>query len=458
MVGQPYSKNKSLGLEAEVLENAFQLIGELLQLRIRHHFGDGEAQPDQWIEDINFQVTAEPLLNVLDPKRSDPLRFEEFIIISLALLPHLRPGYLNGIISAVLTQAGDFPEMGGVRQKDQRDLFPTGETAIFLIAGTDLTRRFELLPLFNIDHWLYRESILRLEVHNQYQVRMTGRLLFDPDKIELLTSGKISRPAMSAHFPAQYISTQLDWNDLVLNQKTRDQIEELQRWIHHNHILMEDWQMSKRLKPGYRALFYGPPGTGKTLTATLLGKYTERDVFRIDLSMIISKFIGETEKNLSTLFDKAQNKNWILFFDEADALFGKRTNVRDAHDKYANQEVSYLLQRIENYPGLVILASNFKSNIDEAFSRRFQSIIHFPMPRANERQQLWQKAFPPKAELAPDIDFRHLARQYELTGSNIMNVVQYSCLFALEQPNHQIQLTYILDGIRKEFAKDGKIV
>src|SRR5690606_11585436 len=129
------------------------------------------------------------------------------------------------------------------------------------------------------------------------------------------------------------------------------------------------WDMRQLIKPGYRTLFYGPPGTGKTLTAMLLGKEFQRNVFRIDLSQVVSKYIGETEKNLEKIFQRAANKEWILFFDEADALFGKRTSVKDAHDRYANQEVSYLLQRVEDFPGLVILASNYKNNIDKAFVR-----------------------------------------------------------------------------------------
>ena len=139
--------------------------------------------------------------------------------------------------------------------------------------------------------------------------------------------------------------------------------------------------MKKVLKPGFKALFHGLPGTGKTLTAMLIGKKTGLDIYRVDLSQMVSKYIGETEKNLAKVFDKAEHKNWILFFDEGDALFGKRTNTKDAHDRYANQQVSYLLQRIEEYDGLVILATNLKNNIDDAFLRRFQSIIHFPMAR-----------------------------------------------------------------------------
>ena len=164
-------------------------------------------------------------------------------------------------------------------------------------------------------------------------------------------------------------------------------------WIQKNKIIMDDWGMRKKIKPGYRALFYGPPGTGKTLTASLMGRATGRDVYKIDISMVSSKWVGETEKNLARIFDIAENKDWILFFDEADSIFGKRTNTGSAQEKHANQEVSYLLQRAEEYPGIVILASNLKGNIDEAFIRRFQSMIHFKMPSVNERFRLWNKAF-----------------------------------------------------------------
>jgi SpoVK/Ycf46/Vps4 family AAA+-type ATPase len=197
--------------------------------------------------------------------------------------------------------------------------------------------------------------------------------------------------------------------------------------------IMVEWGMRKKLKPGYRAMFHGPPGTGKTLTACLLGKYTNREVYRIDLSMIVSKYIGETEKNLSKIFEQAEHKNWILFFDEADALFGKRTKVEDAHDRYANQEVSYLLQRIEDFEGIIILASNFITNIDDAFTRRFQTVINFPMPRPGERLDLWKKAIPEAVTLGEDISLHSIAGKYEISGGAMMNVVRYCLLMTLRR-------------------------
>jgi SpoVK/Ycf46/Vps4 family AAA+-type ATPase len=214
----------------------------------------------------------------------------------------------------------------------------------------------------------------------------------------------------------------------------------------------------KKLKSGYLALFYGPSGTGKTLTATLLGKYTGKDVFRIDLSRVVSKYIGETEKNLAKLFDKAEHKNWILFFDEADALFGKRTDIRDAHDKYANQEVAYLLQRIESYNGLVILATNQRGNIDDAFARRFQTIIHFPVPRPDERYQIWCKAFPSQIKIADDIDWRQVAAHFELTGAGIINVTHYCVVEALADQSLGIDFKRLEAAILREYIKDGKVV
>jgi SpoVK/Ycf46/Vps4 family AAA+-type ATPase len=219
---------------------------------------------------------------------------------------------------------------------------------------------------------------------------------------------------------------------------------------------MNEWGLKTRLKKGYRVLFHGPPGTGKTLTANLLGNYTDRDVYKIDLSMVVSKYIGETEKNLENLFARAEAKKWILFFDEADALFGKRTGVRDAHDKYANQEVSYLLQRMEDFEGLIVLASNMKNNIDDAFIRRFNAVIRFSLPSEDDRALIWKKSFPQHIGFSDDMNIPDLVKKYELSGGNIINIVQYSCLKALENNKRQISLNDVLNGIKREMHKEGK--
>jgi SpoVK/Ycf46/Vps4 family AAA+-type ATPase len=237
----------------------------------------------------------------------------------------------------------------------------------------------------------------------------------------------------------------------------QNEVIEIRAWLRHGDTLMNDWGLNRVIKPGYRSLFFGPPGTGKTLTATLLGKYTELDVYRIDLSMIVSKYIGETEKNLANIFDQAMNKRWILFFDEADALFGKRTATSSSNDRYANQEVSYLLQRIEDYPGVIILATNLKSNIDEAFARRFQSMIYFSMPAPEERLRLWQAAFSAQSTLEPEIDLAEIAHEYILSGGAISNVVRYCSLMALERGENVIRKKELIAGIKKEFKKEGKV-
>jgi SpoVK/Ycf46/Vps4 family AAA+-type ATPase len=219
---------------------------------------------------------------------------------------------------------------------------------------------------------------------------------------------------------------------------------------------MDELEMRKKVKPGYKVLFHGPPGTGKTLTACLLGKETGKDVYRVDLSMVVSKYIGETEKNLAKVFDKAEHSGWILFFDEADALFGSRTKVESSHDRYANQEVSYLLQRIEDYSGLVILASNLKNNIDHAFLRRFQSIVYFPSPKADERFLLWQKSFPEKILLNGGISLQQVSRDYELTGAHIINIVSHCTLNALANGTREITMKMLKDGIARELGKEGR--
>ena len=407
------------------------------------------------IKSLSFYSSESWLTEIIE--QYDP-SLEEFVVLLLAIVPHLQPHFFNTLISEFLPEGGDFPEFGGVKGTNHRGILPTGETAQFILAGDDLEKRLEVQKIFSDDHWFAKQKILRLDPVPEGEPIMSGRLLLDTEIVEWLTLGTVSKPRFSIDFPAEYIETEMDWDDLVLPPSTLKQIREIEHWIEHNDTLLQDWGMKKKIKPGYRALFYGPPGTGKTLTATLLGKQTGKDVFRIDLSRVVSKYIGETEKNLSRLFDKAENKDWILFFDEADALFGKRTDIRDAHDKYANQEVAYLLQRIENYNGLVILASNQRANIDEAFVRRFQAIIHFPMPGADERYEIWRKTIPEQLEVHLDIDWRQVANRYELSGASILNVTHYCAVEIIAAQSARLDLKRLETAIQREFIKEGKVV
>ena len=451
------SSNTSVNTENHLnIYYVLHSLSKLISLRLKPSSFEKTTTKEHLL--LKIQITnndQSPFANFI--KKHQP-NFEEYILLIMALVPHIKVDFFDEIWQKHLPKTGDFPKIGGVRASNSRAFLPTVETALFILAGDDLEKRFEVQRLLSPEHWLRKQHILEVEATKYGYPFSSGRLILNPEYVELFTVGEITKPALSLQFPAQQVTTQLEWEDLVLPKKTVAQIQELKNWVEHHETLMETWGMERTLKPGYRALFYGPPGTGKTLTASLLGKYTDKEVFRVDLSMIVSKFIGETEKNLSRLFDKARNKNWILFFDEADALFGKRTDVKDAHDRYANQEVSYLLQRVENYPGLVILSSNFKNNIDDAFVRRFNSIIQFPFPSTAERLQLWKKAFPEQITVAPEVDLKEIADRYKLSGANIMNVVQHVCLGVLATKEAVLSLERLTQGIHREFEKEGKVV
>ena len=380
--------------------------------------------------------------------------YDAFITLLLALAPHVRPAILDTEIRQAMARDGDFPEIGGERDEKSRTFFPTGQTAAFLLGGDDLETRFAVQRLFNPNHWFANEQILSLEPAEPNAPILSGRLTMSRDWVERLTLGEAQAPTFNSRFPARLITTGLDWKDLILAPTVRAQIQELEDWVQHGQTLMDDWGMAGRLKPGYRALFYGPPGTGKTLTATLLGKATDRPVYRVDLATVVSKYIGETEKNLAALFDRATNQNWVLFFDEADSIFGKRTSVKTANDRYANQGVSYLLQRVEDFAGLVILSSNLRGNIDDAFMRRFNAIISFPMPGRSERAEIWRRSLPKRGAYK---DLAEQLSEYELSGGNIVNVVHHAAIAAISRNADEISIKDAMSGIRREMEKEGRV-
>lgn len=376
----------------------------------------------------------------------------ERLVLLLSIIPHISPYYFDAAWMK-MNNAED------VRAKSMNKpaSLPVVDLALFLLAGDDLEKRFFYQQIFEEDSFLIRHGIIILDTDGAVSQAMQ-QLKISPEYLGLITNGKPYRPRFSTSFPARRITTGLGWEDLILTSHVKSQVAEIKSWIKYGKTILEEWGLHERLSPGYKVLFFGPPGTGKTLTASLLGREAETDVYRVDLSMVVSKYIGETEKNLSKIFDEAHKKDWILFFDEADALFGKRTEMKDAHDRYANQEVAFLLQKIEDHNGVVILSSNMKNNIDEAFTRRFQNIIYFPMPSTEERLQLWRNGFSKKSVLDKSVSVEQIATKYEMSGGAIMNVVRYASLKALERKKNIIEMRDVMNGIAREFAKEGRTI
>ena len=248
------------------------------------------------------------------------------------------------------------------------------------------------------------------------------------------------------------------WEELVLPATTLRQVREVAAAIRNYRLVYEQWGFRKRLSSGQglKVLFSGASGTGKTMTASVIARDLGLDIYKIDLSSVVSKYIGETEKNLERIFRAAESSNSILFFDEADALFGKRSEVKDAHDRYANVEVAYLLQRIEDQRGVVILASNLSQNIDDAFSRRMHYVIEFPLPDEEHRAELWRGMFPASAPLGEDVDFTFLARQFAIPGGDIRNV-SLEAAFLAAQDGRVIRMHHLVRAMARQMLKQGKL-
>ncbi len=254
----------------------------------------------------------------------------------------------------------------------------------------------------------------------------------------------------------RHIQTRVTLDDLKLPEVQKKKLLSICDHVIYRHRVYDDWNMESVFAYGRNvsALFVGPPGTGKTMAAHVISTMLNLPLYRIDLSQVIDKYIGETEKRLEEIFLTAEKNNPILFFDEADAIFGKRSDVNDAKDRYANTDVSYILQRIEEYDGIVLLATNFKKNIDEAFMRRMRYVVEFNLPNEALRREIWACSFAKEVPTA-GIDFDYLARQFELSGGAIKNIV-LNATFAAAASNGPVEMTHILEGIRNENIKLGK--
>ncbi len=407
----------------------------------------------------------------LPPRRE--VTFAEQTILLLALMPHIDPRGLDLFFLRNRDLDRPHTEFGGWKGLSHSGFLPTGETAQFVVSGgdpNDHEAREIVARTLDKQHWFHTENILRCEGQGEGEPLLSGALIASEELLARVF-GTEYRPEYSASFPAQRVTTSLDWDDLVLPCEVREELDDIAVWLAHQREIRSRWALAGIVREGYRCLFYGPSGTGKTLTATLLGQRTGMEVYRVDLSAVVSKYIGETEKNLARVFDKAAHHDWILLFDEADALFGQRTETTSSNDRHANQQVAYLLQRIEQFPGAVVLTTNLKDNIDEAFFRRFSAALYFPLPDERERRRLWQQMLPAEWLVGADEPEKLLntAAGYSLSGGSIVNVVQ-SCAIRLYRglvdevpgavsggPSCRLTEPVLRQAIRRELEKMGKV-
>jgi SpoVK/Ycf46/Vps4 family AAA+-type ATPase len=393
------------------------------------------------------------------------------------LFPDHRSAQLDGLLSALAGAAGitiasgeapwivknqawrpvpvafPLPDALARRQSWERSL---AENSLALDPG-DLNR---LAARYRLTPGAIAAAVGEAQVHSRWlhpagasRKRLSPALLFK----ELSAAARRQSRAELGEL-AQRVELRYGWEDLVLPEDSLTQLRELCARVDHRGRVLEEWGFARELATGQgvAALFAGPPGTGKTMAAEVIAAELELDLYRIDLSGVVSKYIGETEKNLRRIFDAAAGASAILFFDEADALFGRRSEVRDSHDRYANIEVSYLLQQMEQHPGVAILATNLREHLDEAFLRRLSSVILFPLPDEDQRRKIWQRIWPGRLPLDQELDLNWLARHYRLSGGEIRNVAVGAAYLAAAGGG-EVSFAHLQQAARREFEKNGQV-
>jgi len=303
--------------------------------------------------------------------------------------------------------------------------------------------------------WRFNFSELQIlrAVNYAREIHGEGHLI----TLESLYKGCNLKPFSALNRYSTKIESHYQWDDLVLPEAPLMHLQEIANFIINRHIVYYQWGFEKKLSlsHGVNILFSGSSGTGKTMSASIIANEIKLALYRVNLSSIVNKYIGETEKNLEKIFNDANTGNVILFFDEADALFGKRSEVKDAHDRYANIEINYLLQKMEVHEGIVILATNLKNNIDDAFLRRMHFTVEFPFPNEAQREELWKKIFPEKVPLSNDIDYQVLSEKLNLSGGNIKNIALTAAFYGAKDSS-EVTMEHIIKAAEREYHKMGK--
>lgn len=407
-------------------------------------------------EFVPFQAPTPPSLEgqtgaYVEFVRKHQLNAHERLTLILALSTSLDPDVLDPFMeekrlhrhSKVVAVAGG------------SSLMPTVGTALFLIAGSDVEARTKAARYFDVEHLFYRLSIIDLVSHGKEYLEQQSILMVNASYRDHWITGKTYKPRFSDEFPAHPLHSKLEWEDLMLSPHTQERLEEVKARLKYYDTVVQEHQLAKHAKPGCRVLFYGDSGTGKTLAATLLGQYLDREVYRVDLSAVTSKYIGETSKRLNSLLTTAESKGWILFFDEGDALLGQRQNTEQNANtsQYANQDTAFLLQRMERYDGVIIVATNFKSNIDQAFTRRFEVVVRFDTPDQAMQYQFWLENLPPTLPLANDVNLQGIIQMHPLSPAGIINVIYRVTVLTVAAGETTIPQQRLLTCVRDEELK-----
>lgn len=383
------------------------------------------------------------------------LSTEERLLLILGLSVHQQFDFFEPFIRDSFRKPIIYPDLGLSYQGSyHKGFIPTGETVLFLLSKPDQPNMEFVEELFNESQFLIKHNILWLEKRQDDLAPLSGYLAVNPLFLNQVENKKIALSGLFQELPVQLLYSPLNDDELVLDNHARKQLQQLQSSINqHRHAKPE--KNEALAEKGILAVFAGDKGTGKTLAAILTGKKTGHALYRIDMSLVASKYIGETEKNLSQLFRAAEKNSWILYFDEADALFGKRTNVKDAHDRYANQEISYLLQQIDKQKLIIIISVSTKSILDKELLDRCDAVIHFQSPTTKVMYRLWKRALPQSDILNNPSDkvLQSISKHFDIPAGIIPSVVQGCVEDCFKRKHIRITSAQIISGIQREVKR-----
>jgi len=386
-------------------------------------------------------------------KQDDKLNLKQSLICHLANFPGVvfASGHEDWVFKSEFSQKHIFhieltPITPKQRESFWRDSLPGSYTALAKKELSFIADRFRFTP------GQIRDAIATAQQLAQSEAPSHGEFGVDElyQACRLNTNRKLNTLA-------KRVVPKYSWEDITLEREKLLQLQQLHNTVQYRGLVFNDWGFDDKLSlgKGISALFTGPPGTGKTMAAEIIAKSLGLELYKIDLSLVVSKYIGETERNLARIFKEAETSNAILFFDEADALFGKRTDIKSSHDRYANVEVAYLLQKMDEYDGITIMATNLRKNMDEAFTRRLAFIIAFPFPEKADRKKIWQSIWPKNVPMAHDLDLDYMAGQFKLAGGNIKNIALAASFLAAEEGG-AVAMKHLVLSTRREFEKQGR--